>query len=272
MREDPGLRFGSADEIVSLAEATLERATAAMAGWFGRLPQAPCRVEPVPQFLAADAPGAYYFPPTADGSRPGTYFVNRRNPTDQSRVEAESIAFHEAIPGHHLQLALANELDGLPTFRRLDSGSTAYVEGWALYAERLADEMGLYSDDIARLGMLAGDSWRAGRLVVDTGIHALGWSRQRARDYLFERSPVGVDELEAEIDRYVAIPGQAVAYKTGQREIASLRAGAAAELGSRFDIAGFHDTVLGSGGVTLPVLGELVAGWVADARSGPAPT
>ena len=262
VREDRELRFASKDEIVQLAEATVSRAEAAMGPWFGRLPRATCRVEPVPAFLAEDAPGAYYFPPAADGSRPGTYYVNRRNATDQSRVEAESIAFHEAIPGHHLQLAIASELEDLPAFRRLGSGSTAYIEGWALYAERLADEMGLYSDDVARLGMLAGDSWRAGRLVVDTGLHALGWSRQQARDYLWENSPVGADELEAEIDRYVAIPGQAVSYKTGQREIMALRAGAEERLGERFDIAGFHDTVLGSGGVTLPVLRDLVEDWI----------
>lgn len=266
IREDPALRFRSSEEIVALAEATVARAAAAMGSLFGRLPQAPCRVEPVPVILAEDAPGAYYFPPAPDGSRPGTYYINGRNPTEQSRVEAESIAFHEAIPGHHLQLAIATELEGLPTFRRLDSGSTAYIEGWALYAERLADEVGLYSDDVARLGMLAGDSWRSGRLVVDTGLHAFGWSRQRARDYLFDNSPVGVDELEAEIDRYVAIPGQAVSYSTGQREITRLRADAEAALGPRFDLPGFHDAVLGAGGVTLPVLRELVDAWVASRR------
>lgn len=263
IRSDPELRFRSPAEIVELAETTVARATAAMGAWFGRLPQAACRVEPVPDVLADDAPAAYYFPPTQDGTRPGAYFVNRRNATEQSRVEAESIAFHEAIPGHHLQLAIATELDGLPAFRRLDGGSTAFVEGWGLYAERLADEMGLYSDDVARLGMLAGDSWRSGRLVVDTGLHAFGWSRQRARDHLYERAPVGVEELEAEIDRYVAIPGQAVSYATGQREIFRLRADAESRLGDRFDLPGFHDAVLGAGGVTLPVLREQVEEWVA---------
>lgn len=263
IREDPDLRFRSEEEIVELAEDTVARSAAVMHDWFGRVPRAACRVEPVPPILADDAPGAYYFPPTEDGSRPGTYFVNRRNATDQSRVEAEAIAFHEAIPGHHLQLAIASELEGLPAFRR-HGGSTAYIEGWGLYAERLADEMGLYSDDVARLGMLAGDSWRSGRLVVDTGLHALGWSRQQARDYLWENAPVGVDELEAEIDRYVAIPGQAVSYATGQREIFRLRIDAESRLGDRFDLPAFHDTVLGSGGVTLPVLQELVDAWVVD--------
>lgn len=266
IREDPALRFRSEEEIVELAETTVARAAEAMAGWFGRIPQAACRVEPVPPVLAEDAPAAYYFPPTEDGSRPGTYFINRRNATDQSRVEAEAIAFHEAIPGHHLQLAIASELEGLPAFRR-HGGSTAYIEGWGLYAERLADEMGLYSDDVARLGMLAGDSWRSGRLVVDTGLHAFGWSRQRARDYLYDNAPVGVDELEAEIDRYVAIPGQAVSYATGQREIDRLRRNAEERLGPRFDLPAFHDVVLGAGGITLPVLGDLVDTWVAERLS-----
>jgi uncharacterized protein (DUF885 family) len=267
IRNDPDLKFASADAIVERAEATVARASEAMGDWFGRLPQAPCRVEPVPEFMEKDLPSAYYFPPAEDGSRPGTYFINRRNATEQSRVEAEGVAFHEAIPGHHLQLAIASELVGLPDFRRHGVGSTAYVEGWGLYAERLADEMGLYTDEIDRLGMLAADSWRAGRLVVDTGLHAKGWSRERARDYLGEHAPVGVDELEAEIDRYVAIPGQAVAYKTGQREIMECRARAERELGARFDIAGFHDTVIGSGGLTLPVLRQLVDSWIDDVRS-----
>ncbi|MFP3905580.1 MAG: DUF885 domain-containing protein [Acidimicrobiales bacterium] len=264
LRTDPELRFRSEDEIMDLARTSLDRATDAMASWFGRLPQASCRIEPVPAVLADDAPAAYYFPPAADGSRPGTYFVNLRNPTEQSRFEAESIAFHEAIPGHHLQLAIASELTDLPAFRRMGFGNTAYIEGWGLYAERLAEDMGLYSDDIARLGMLAADSWRSGRLVVDTGLHAKGWSRQQAVDYFLANSPVAAGEIEVEVDRYVAIPGQAVAYKVGQREILGLRERARAALGDRFDIAAFHDVVLGSGGVVLPVLADLVDRWIAD--------
>jgi uncharacterized protein (DUF885 family) len=264
VRSDPALRFGTGDEILALAHSSVARATAAMSSWFGRLPQAPCRVEAVPSVLAADSPGAYYFPPTEDGSRPGTYFVNLREPGEQIRIEAESIAFHEAIPGHHLQLAIASELTDLPKFRRMGMGNTAYIEGWGLYAERLADEMGLYSDDLSRLGMLAADSWRSGRLVVDTGLHAKGWSRQQAIDYLVEHSPAPLLEIEPEIDRYVAIPGQAVAYKVGQREVFRLRRDAEARLGSGFDIQRFHDVVLGSGGVVLPVLADLVEEWVAS--------
>lgn len=266
LRTDPAMRFRSGAEILELAERSVERAGAVMAQWFGRLPRAACRVEAVPEVLAADAPAAYYFPPTENGSRSGTYFVNLREPTEQMRIEAESVAFHEAIPGHHLQLAIATELTDLPKFRRMGFGNTAYIEGWGLYAERLAEEMGLYSDDVARLGMLAADSWRSGRLVVDTGLHAKGWSRQQAVDYLVEHTPAPRSEIEPEIDRYVAIPGQAVAYKVGQREIFRLRRDAEARLGARFDIAGFHDVVLGSGGVDLPVLAELVEEWVTSLR------
>lgn len=264
LRDDPSLRFSSAEEIMDLATSGLDRARDAMGDWFGRLPQAPCRIEPVPAVLAADAPAAYYFPPASDGSRPGTYFVNLRDPQSQGRYEAEAIAFHEAIPGHHLQLAIASELTDLPAFRRTGIGNTAYVEGWGLYAERLAEEMGLYADDLGRLGMLAADSWRSGRLVTDTGLHAKGWSRQQAIDYFAEHTPVAAGEIEVEIDRYLAIPGQAVTYKVGQREIFALRERARGALGERFDIAGFHDVVLGSGAVVLPVLAELVERWVTE--------
>jgi uncharacterized protein (DUF885 family) len=261
LRSDPSLRHRDADEVLAVARASVDRATAAMAGWFGRLPQAPCRVEPVPDFLAADAPYAYYFPPAPDRSRPGTYFVNTADPAGASRTEAESIAFHEAIPGHHLQISISQELDGLPEFQRHD-GATAYIEGWGLYAERLADEMGLYSGPLDRIGMLTADAWRCARLVVDTGLHALGWSRRRAIDYFAEHTPVPLDQIEPEVDRYLAIPGQALSYKVGHLEIERLRAAAAAQLGGRFDVAGFHDAVLGSGAVTLPVLGAVVDDWV----------
>lgn len=257
LRNDADLRHRSAEDITEVATATVARAAAAMAEWFGRLPVAPCDVKAVPDFLAADAPYAYYYPPAVDGSRGGTYFINTANPTEASRTEAESIAFHEAIPGHHLQIAISQELDGLPEFQRHD-GATSYIEGWGLYAERLADEMGLYSGPIDRLGMLTADSWRSARLVVDTGLHALGWSRQQAVDYFRTHTPVPLDQVLAEVDRYLAMPAQALSYKVGQLHIQQLREGAAAGLGSRFSIADFHDVVLGSGAVTLPVLSELV--------------
>ena len=186
-------------------------------------------------------------------------------PGQKNRYEAASVAYHEAIPGHHLQIAIANELTDVPEFQRFSLSNTAYIEGWGLYSERLADEMGLYVSDLDRIGMLAADSWRACRLVVDTGLHALGWSRQQAIDYMAANTPVSVEEVTVEIDRYIGMPGQALAYKVGQREIFRLREKARAALGDRFDIKGFHDTVLGSGAVSLPILGDLVDGWIATA-------
>jgi uncharacterized protein (DUF885 family) len=267
LRSDPSLRYATGEEIMADATAALNRAKAAMGDWFGRLPEAECDIVAVPEYLAADSPAAYYFPPAGDGSRPGTYYVNTHAPEDKSRTEAESIGYHEAIPGHHLQLAIAAELTELPAFQRFGFGNTAYVEGWALYTERLADEMGLYSGDLDRIGMLTADAWRAGRLVVDTGLHALGWTRQQAIDFLLEHTPLDPGEVTVEIDRYIGMPGQALAYKAGQREIFRLRAVAQEQLGDRFDIKGFHDAVLAHGAVTLPILGDLVADWVTS-RSG----
>lgn len=258
---DPDLRYRDGQEILGHATACLEAATAAMGDWFGIVPQAPCVLTPVPSFLEADAPAAYYTPPAPDGSRPGEYHVNLHDPTGRGRAETASIAFHEAIPGHHLQLAIAAERTELPAFRRLSWGHTAYVEGWALYTERLAEEMGLYPTDIDRLGMLASDSWRACRLVVDTGLHAMGWTRQQAIDFMVANAPVAADEIATEIDRYIGMPGQALAYKAGQREILRLRADAEARLGARFSLPAFHDVVLGAGTVSLRVLGDRVAAW-----------
>lgn len=259
LREDSGLRYGDGEEIMVDARQCLAAAQAEMGNWFGRLPRESCDILPVPEFLAADAPAAYYFPPAADGSRPGAYFVNQHDPKGRNRYETASVAYHEAIPGHHLQLTIANELDHLPRFQRMSFSNTAFVEGWALYTERLADEMGLYPDDLTRIGMLAADSWRSCRLVVDTGLHAKGWTRQQAIDFMIANAPVGVDEIRTEVDRYIAMPGQAVAYKVGQLEIRRQRAAAEQRLGPAFDIKTFHDKVLGSGSVSLPVLRNLVA-------------
>ncbi|HEX5630545.1 MAG TPA: DUF885 domain-containing protein, partial [Acidimicrobiia bacterium] len=183
-------------------------------------------------------------------------------PTTRTRFEAEVLAFHESIPGHHLQIAIAQELEGVPTFRR-NGNVTVYTEGWGLYTERLADEMGLYSSDVARLGMLSFDSWRAVRLVVDTGLHAMGWSRQQAIDYFVANSPQALNNIVNEVDRYIGYVGQALAYKIGQREIFRLRGEAQRTMGPRFDIKGFHDTVLASGPVPLELLGDLVREWAA---------
>ena len=262
LRDDSDLRFASSEEIMETARDILTRAKAAIGDWFGVLPKADCLIAAIPEFMAKDLPAAHYMPPAPDGSRPGTYFVNLVDPHERMRYQAEAIGYHEAIPGHHLQLAIAGELEDIPTFQRY-MGATSFMEGWGLYAERLADEMGLYSNDLQRLGMLSADSWRAGRLVVDTGIHAKGWSRGRAVDFLVENTAVARSEAEVEVDRYVGWPGQALAYRLGQREIFRLREKARRALGDRFDIKGFHDTVLTSGPVTMSTLEWLVDEWIA---------
>jgi uncharacterized protein (DUF885 family) len=195
--------------------------------------------------------------PAADGSRPGRYYINTSAPETRPRYEAEVLAYHESIPGHHLQLTIAQELEGIPEFRKY-SGVTAFVEGWGLYAERLSDGMGLYSSDLDRLGVLSFDSWRACRLVVDTGMHAMGWTRSQAIDFMVENSALAKNNIVNEVDRYIAWPGQALAYKTGQLEMIRLRQEAKARLGVRFDIRKFHDALLGSGAVPLEALRMII--------------
>ena len=200
--------------------------------WFGILPKAPCVVITMPEHEERHSTIAYYRQPAMDGSRPGQYAINTSEPTTRPRYEAQALAYHEAVPGHHLQLAISQELTDLPDFRR-HNGPTAYIEGWGLYTERLADEMGLYSGDLDRIGVLSFDAWRACRLVVDTGMHALGWTRQQAIDYMLEHTVLAENNVVNEIDRYIAIPAQALAYKIGQREILRLRAEAAGAAGRR---------------------------------------
>ena len=206
-------------------------------------------------------PPAYYMQPPIDGSRPGTYFLNTYKPEERDLFEYESIHFHEAIPGHHFDRSLASELEGIPTFRRY-AQVYAHTEGWGLYSERLADEMGLYSSDTDRLGMVSADAWRAGRLVTDTGMHALGWSRQQAIDFLQEWTPIGLLTIEQEVDRYIGMPGQALSYKMGQIEIMRLRRDAEMRMGGAFDIKGFHDQLLTNGAMPLPLLADAVEEWI----------
>lgn len=264
LRHDRSLRYRTAGEILQHTEAIVRRSWEASAGWFNLRPVGTCAVQEVPAFLAQNAPPAYYYPPATDGSRPGTYFINTHQPAERVRYAAEAVAFHEANPGHHFQLTLAAELSGIPEFRKR-AIATAYVEGWGLYAERLADEMGLYTSDTDRLGMISADAWRAARLVVDTGVHALGWNRRQGVEFLQQWTAVDQPSIETEVDRYIGVPGQALAYKAGQMEIFRLRDHARSALGPRFDIRAFHDTVLGSGPVTLPMLGALVDRWVRSA-------
>ncbi|MBK9740100.1 MAG: DUF885 domain-containing protein [Actinobacteria bacterium] len=261
LNNDPALRWSTSQEILDAAEKTVRRAEAASVDWFGRLPVAVCALEAIPELEAEGAPPAYYMQPALDGSRPGTYYTNVNEPTERTSFDLESVAYHEAVPGHHFQISVALELPDLPMFRRV-SLFTAYVEGWGLYSERLADEMGLYSSQLQRMGMLSADVWRASRLVVDTGMHAFGWTRQQAVAYLLQNTPVAPIDVEAEIDRYIAYPGQALSYMTGRLEIQLLRARAEAALGDAFDIKEFHDVVLGSGALPLAVLGQVVDSWI----------
>ena len=258
LRTDKSITHTSGAEIIEVCEVAFERARAEMGNWFGRLPVSDCVVRETSHGAIA-----FYFPPADDGSRPGTFFMNTSDPTAWGHAEVEGTAFHEGIPGHHLQIAIAQEMgDALPEFRRGEFIS-AYGEGWALYTERLSREMDLYSGPLALVGMLQGDSMRACRLVVDTGMHALGWSRQEGIYYMVNNSPMSMQQVVGEIDRYLSFPGQALSYMVGRLEIDRLRTEARAVLGDRFDIKQFHDAILGSGSVPLGELNRIVNEWVA---------
>lgn len=265
LRTDPALRWTDAEELLDTARAAIVRAEREAPRWFGTIPQQPWVVEPVPEADAPGAPAAYYLQPAADGSRPGTYFANTHEVTERFRHTAEVLAFHEVIPGHHFQLSAALSLTELPLLRRI-SNFNAYTEGWGLYTERLAHEMGLYSDDVSLLGMLSVDSMRAGRLVVDTGLHAKGWSRRQAIGFLERNTPMPMVEIVAEVDRYIAYPGQALSYMVGRLELQRLRADAERALGDAFDIRAFHDLVIGAGALPLTVLETVVREWTDQAR------
>lgn len=267
LRGDPTLCFSTRDEVFAKAASSLVRAEAAIPAWFGRLPQARCEVVRIGPHEEAHSTTAYYRGPAADGSRPGQFYINTSEPGTRPRYEAEVLAYHEAVPGHHLQIAIAQELDGTPVFRR-HLGPTAFFEGWGLYTERLADEMGLYSGDLDRIGVLSYDAWRAARLVVDTGMHALGWTRDAAIAFMTGHTALSAGNIANEVDRYIVLPGQALAYKTGQLEILRLRAEAQARLGPGFDIRGFHDAVLGEGAVPLTTLRAVVGAWIEERAAG----
>ncbi len=262
LRTDPTLYFDTGEALVAAAGAALARAQAAAPRWFGVLPATPCVIAVIPDHEAPFTTIAYYQPPHPGGAKPGEYFINTYRPEVRPRFELEALSWHEAVPGHHTQIALAQELGAVPAFRK-HGGSTAYIEGWGLYTERLADEMGLYSSDLDRLGMVSYDAWRASRLVVDTGLHALGWTRAQAEAYMVAHTALTAENIRNEVDRYIGWPGQALAYKVGQLEIFALRHQAEAALGDGFDVRGFHDVVLGSGAVTLPILRDNVEAWIA---------
>ena len=266
MQTEPSMRYESKEQMLQLAVDTIERAYKPLDQWFTVFPKSPCKVLPVPAESEQHAPPAYYYPPLPDGSRDGTYFLNTYKAETKSIFEAESVAFHEAIPGHHLDRTIAVELQDVPDFQKYVA-STAFVEGWGLYSEQLANEMGLYSNDVQQLGRLGNDAWRACRLVLDTGMHGMGWSRDKAIEFFRANSPIEEINAEIETDRYIAWPGQACSYKMGQLKIEELRRKAEIELGDKFDIRYFHDEVLCDGGITLPILENKIDTFIAQHKS-----
>lgn len=269
---NPRYQYRDAAQLLDAYRAIAKRIDPELPRLFGRLPRTPYGVRAIPDIAAPAAPAAYYYPPSADGSRAGYFYANTYRPQTRPGWAMEALVAHEAVPGHHLQMALANELQGLPEFRRLGLDQSAYVEGWALYAESLGAGLGLYADTGSRFGRLSAEMWRAVRLVVDTGLHARGWSRRQAREYFAEHAPRAQDEIAVEVDRYLVDPGQALAYKIGELKIRELRKRAQDRLGERFGIRAFHDTVLGSGPLPLDLLEQNVNAWIEEqAKAGPRP-
>ena len=255
LRTDPRYLFRTRQELIDYSKAALDRARATAPQWFGILPKADVRIEPYPAFREKSGAPGEYNPPSEDGTRAGLFYINASQPEKTTRADNESTAFHETIPGHHLQIAIAVERREIhPLARYIFNGG--YVEGWALYAEQLADEMKLFSGDLDRLGMLSSQNWRAARLVVDTGLHALGWTRQRAIDYMLAHTPQSAESAASEVDRYIILPGQATSYMLGMLEILAAREELRKAQGSAFDIKAFHDRVLEDGSVPLTFLRE----------------
>ena len=266
MQTEPSMRYESKEQMLQLAVDTIERAYKPLDQWFTVFPKSPCKVLPVPTESEQHAPPAYYYPPLPDGSRDGTYFLNTYKAETKSIFEAESVAFHEAIPGHHLDRTIAVELQDVPEFQKYVA-STAFVEGWGLYSEQLANEMELYSNDVQQLGRLGNDAWRACRLVLDTGMHGMGWSRDKAVEFFRANSPIEELNANVETDRYIAWPGQACSYKMGQLKIEEQRRKAEDALGENFDIRYFHDEVLCDGGITLPILENKIDAFITKHKS-----
>lgn len=265
LRTDPRYYYRDPNKLLAEYKAICRRIDPKLPKMFGRLPKTPYRLEPIPEHLAPDTTTAYYRRPSADGSRGGTYFVNLFRPETRPKYEMEVLSVHEAVPGHHLQIAISQELEGIPEFRRY-GGYTAFIEGWGLYSERLGYELGLYKDPYSRFGQLTYDMWRAIRLVVDTGIHHKGWTRDEAIHFFAINAAKSMHDIENEVDRYIAWPGQALAYKIGQLKILELREKAEKELGDNFDLSDFHDTVLGQGAVTLRVLERIIDEWIQEQK------
>jgi uncharacterized protein (DUF885 family) len=262
LRTDPRFYARTPEELLGKACVFSKKADGSLPALFGRLPRLPYAVEPVPAHLAPKYTGGRYVEPPADGTRPGIYWVNTYALDKRPLYTLEALTLHEAVPGHHLQVALSQELTGLPQFRRF-SDVGAFGEGWALYSEWLGREAGFYQDPYSDFGRLTYEMWRACRLVVDTGLHAMGWTRQQAIDYLVAHTALSIHECTTETDRYISWPGQALCYKMGELKIRELRRQAESALGERFDVRGFHDAVLANGMVPLPVLEAQVGAWIA---------
>ena len=265
LKTNPKLKATSAAALLDAYRGYLTPMQARLPQLFGRLPKAPFEVVAVPAFMEKTSAPAYYEAATPDGSRPGRLFIDTYNATDRNLYAVEAIAYHEGLPGHHLQISIAQELDNLPTFRKHEH-YTAYIEGWGLYSERLGKDVGFYQDPYSDYGRLEADIWRAIRLVVDTGVHNQHWTRQQMVDYFHDHSAIDETSIQAEVDRYIARPGQASAYKIGQLKILELRDRAKKALGDKFDLRAFHDQVLDSGALPLDVLSNRIDAWIASQK------
>ncbi len=265
LKANPKLKAASREALLDAYRSYLTPMQARLPQLFGTLPKAKFEVVPVPDYLEKTSSPAYYEDGAPDGSRPGRLFINTYNATDRNLYSVEDIAYHEGLPGHHLQISIAQELQGIPTFRKYD-GNTAYIEGWGLYSERLGKDVGLYQDPYSDYGRLEGDIWRAIRLVVDTGVHSQNWTRDQMVQYFHDHSNIDDTSIQAEVDRYIAWPSQALAYKVGQLKILELRERARKALGDKFDLRAFHDQVLDAGALPLDMLSDRIDAWIASQK------